>query len=83
MRRGLSNNRAWLHKELGFLLLVLLVGCTIAPLEKHFDCGDWNEDMNSWYCQSRVTGKCIRNEYVDMEECKEINNGTDADGTGG
>ena len=80
MRRALSINRAGCHKALGLLLLILLLGCTIeVPAQKQFDCGDWNDDMTSWYCVSRVTDKCIHNEYVDINQCSRIeraNNGS-------
>ena len=78
--RALSNNRAGL-KESGLVLLLLLPfflgGCNVieVPAPKQFDCGDWNEAQNEWYCQSRVTGKCIKNQYVDSQECDAIEKG--------
>jgi len=69
--RGLSNNGAGLHKELGFLALLFLAGCTIeVPAPKQFDCAGGPQE---WHCKSRATGKCIKNVYVEPEACEGIN----------
>ena len=59
---------------MAYLALALLSGCSVieVPAPKQFDCGDWNEDHTSWYCRSRATGKCIRNEYIEAEACNSI-----------
>ena len=59
-----------------FVSSVILTGCTQTiievPAPKQFDCGDWNEDKTAWFCRSRVTGKCIKNQYVNAEACNSI-----------
>jgi len=83
IKGALSNNRADRTqrviplKEVGLVflsLLVFLCGCTYIP-QKNFDCGDWNEAKDTWFCQSRVTGKCIKNTYVEPEQCSSIPKG--------
>ena len=57
MRRALSNNRAGLHKELGLLALLLVVGC-VTPQEKleHYNCywGCMDGDKTGWCCEREV-----------------------------
>ncbi len=47
LRRVLSNNRAGLHKELGLLALILLIGCTYIETQEsgmtEFDYKMYNE----------------------------------------
>ena len=61
-------------------LVLVLAGCMVeVPAPKQFDCGDFNKATGEWYCVSRVTDKCIKNEYVDLEKCSGIeraNNGS-------
>ena len=54
-RSGLSNDRAGLHKELGFLLLLFIAGCTVieVPQPKRYDCTPPVDD--AWACQSLVS----------------------------
>jgi len=76
----LSNNRAGLHKELGFLVLCLLfllflssfTGCIkVVGVEKepkkHFDC-EWDEEHKSWTCVSRVSNKRFHCHYLPETE---------------
>jgi len=61
MRSGLSNDRAGLHKELGFLLLVILIaGCTVieVPAPKRWDC-TLPDENKEWTCQSLVSNRII------------------------
>ena len=66
-----------MRKLLLALTILLVAGCTVieVPAPKQFNCGDWNGDMTSWYCVSRVTDKCIRNEYVEFNQCDRIEKG--------
>jgi len=64
---------------LAIIVLSILIGCETVkivevPAPKQFDCGATSEDGQSWYCLSRTTDKCIRNEYKPLEECSGINN---------
>ena len=57
----MSNDRAGLHKELGFLLLVIFImGCTVIeiPAPKRWDCTlpDINGD---WTCTSIYSNRVI------------------------
>ena len=70
IRRALSNNRAGLHKEVGLLALIFIVGCTYVP-QKNFECV-WAEDKEHWQCKSLVTEKYFKCEYI---------NGTSFNGT--
>ena len=55
------------------MLVLVLAGCTIeVPAPKQFDCGDFNKETGEWYCLSRTTDKCIRNMYVETEQCNNI-----------
>ena len=56
------------------LALFLFAGCeTIriveVPAPKQFDCGG---ERDVWYCKSRATELCIRNEIVEAEACNSI-----------
>ena len=75
MMRGLSNNRAGLLKELGFLALILLAGCATVP-EKEWDC-TYPDHHGKWSCSAIAEGNdrifyCQDDAYV-VEET----NGTD------
>ena len=60
MRSGLSNDRVGLHKELGFLLLVIFImGCTVIeiPAPKRWDCTTPVDD--EWSCSSLSSNRVI------------------------
>jgi len=49
----------------------MLSGCIVeVPAQKQFDCGLYDGD--NWHCLSRTTDKCIKNTYVELEECEGI-----------
>jgi len=57
------------------ILLFCLAGCSLlepkiveVPAPKQFDC---STTWGTWYCKSRVTNKCIKNEHVLCEEVPE------------
>lgn len=63
------------------LSVILFAGCTTieyveVPAPKQFDCGLYVKNAEgrivSWHCKSRVTDKCIKNEYVEAEACNSI-----------
>jgi hypothetical protein len=68
--RGLSNNRAGLHKEVGFLALILIAGCTMAPV-KNWDC-TYPDDAGKWSCSSLQSDRimyCQDESYVVIPAC--------------
>jgi len=68
-RKGLSNNEARLHKELGFLLLLILYlsGCVVeVPHPKRYDCTPPVDD--AWACQSLASDVSFNCYYTHKEE---------------
>jgi hypothetical protein len=74
IRRGLSNNRAELHKELGFLALILLAGCatpqeklamygcTYYPKESGFCCKHEVPEFDHYIFNCKYAGDCTYQE---------------------
>ena len=61
-----KKSNPWQQFILTSTLALVLAGCIVeVPAPKQFDCAGGSPE---WHCRSRVTDKCIKNTYVDMEE---------------